>query len=152
MARITKYTTKLVREEVHNYNIGDSAGSPLEVVRIAQVVYEGADREQIAIFMLDRKNKVIGYDIVAVGILDSAPAHPREIFKSAILANASSIIMVHNHPSGDVIPSREDDDTTNRLADAGRLLGIELLDSIIINDEEGFYSYKGEGKLLWWHY
>ena len=148
MARVTKYTTKLVKEEAHNYNIGNSAGSPLAVVRIAKAIYEGADREQVAIFMLDRKNKVIGYDIVAVGILDSAPVHPREIFKSAILANASSIIMVHNHPSGDVTPSKDDDATTNRLADAGRLLGIELLDSIIINDEEEFYSYKGEGKLL----
>ena len=147
MIRITKYTTRLVKEEAHNYNIGSRVESPLAVVKIAQIVYEGVDREQITIFMLDRKNKVIGYDIVAVGTLDSAPAHPREVFKSAILANASSIIMVHNHPSGDTTPSKDDDATTNRLADAGWLLGIELLDSIIINDEEEFYSYKGEGKL-----
>ena len=61
MARITKYTTRLVKEEAHNYNIGSRVESPLAVVKIAQIIYEGIDREQITIFMLDRKNKVIGY-------------------------------------------------------------------------------------------
>jgi len=73
--------------------------------------------------------------------------HPREVFKAAILGNAAAIILFHNHPSGDPEPSREDRDLTRRLTDAGRILGIEVLDQVILGDEARYYSFKERGML-----
>jgi DNA repair protein RadC len=85
-------------------------------------------------------------DIVSIGTLTASIAHPREIFKSAILKNAASIILSHNHPSGDPAPSREDTQLTERVAKAGEILGIKLLDHIIIA-EHGNYSFSNSGCL-----
>ena len=81
---------------------------------------------------------------VSVGILDSSLVHPREVFKDAILASAASMIVAHNHPSGDPTPSNEDKRVTLRLAEAGQLLGIELLDHIILGDNR-WVSLKERG-------
>jgi DNA repair protein RadC len=91
------------------------------------------------------KNVVIGMDIVSIGTLTASIAHPRKIFKSAILKNAASIILSH-HPSGDPVPSREDIQLTERIAKAGEILGIKLLDHIIIA-EHGNYSFSNTGRL-----
>ncbi|MBU0756495.1 MAG: DNA repair protein RadC [Nanoarchaeota archaeon] len=97
-------------------------------------------KENFIVLMLDSKNKVIGEEIVSVGILDSAIIHPREIFNPAIKNSASKIILVHNHPSGDSTPSSEDIEITEKLIEAGNLLSITVLDHVIIG--EGFWSYR----------
>ena len=94
---------------------------------------EGLDREQFIIACLNTKNEPTGISVVAVGSLNKAIVHPREVFKTAILSNAASIIAFHNHPSGDP-PSQQDIQLTNRLYEAGELLGIKLLDHPIIGD------------------
>ncbi len=99
------------------------------------------DREQFMILHLDAKNRVIKDEIVSVGALTGTIAHPREVFKSAIKESAHSVILVHNHPSGDPMPSDEDKDMTKRLFDAGELLGIKVLDHVIVG-KEGWYSLK----------
>jgi DNA repair protein RadC len=104
------------------------------------------DREVIAVVMLDTKNKPIGINVVSVGILDSTIVHPREVFKPAILMGAAAIILCHNHPSGDPEPSHADKRVTERIAEAGRLLGIELLDHIILGDDR-HTSLKERGAL-----
>src|SRR5437899_11123120 len=84
--------------------------------------------------MLDQKNKVIGINTVSMGSLTASVVHPREVFKIAILANCASIILGHNHPSSDPTPSKEDRALTARLVEAGKLLGISVIDHVIIGD------------------
>ncbi|MCC9603489.1 hypothetical protein LOC67_23315 [Stieleria sp. JC731] len=91
-------------------------------------------REVFVVFMLDTKHKVIGATVVTTGTLDASLVHPREVFQPAILANSSAILIAHNHPSGDPKPSREDLQVTDRITDAGNLLGITVLDHIVVGD------------------
>lgn len=93
---------------------------------------------------LDSKYRVISWQLVAKGGLNSTVVHPREIFRAAIIANAAAVILVHNHPSGDPEASLADIRITNRVAEAGKLVGIELLDHMIIG-EEGNFSMKEAG-------
>ena len=92
------------------------------------------DREQIRVVMLDTRNGVIAVETVAIGTINSCIGHPREIFKNAIVRSAASIIIVHNHPSGDPAPSPEDLSLTKRLIEVGKFLGIEVLDHVVIGD------------------
>lgn len=100
------------------------------------------DREHFAILMLDAKNHLLGIHTVAIGILTGALVAPREVFKAAILANAASIIVGHNHPSGDPTPSPEDHQVTERLRSAGELLDIPVLDHVVIGEWGRFTSLK----------
>jgi DNA repair protein RadC len=98
--------------------------------------------------LLARKNVVIGINLISVGSLSAAVVHPREVFKPAILCNAASIIVCHNHPSGDPQPSQEDRLLTYKLYEAGHLMGMELLDHIILGDGAGsWFSFADAGVL-----
>ena len=100
------------------------------------------------VLMLDQKNRVIGINTVSVGSLTASVVHPRECFKPAILSNAASIILAHNHPSGQPQPSQEDRVLTVRLVTAGKLLGISILDHVIIGDgTSSYFSFADEGLL-----
>ena len=92
--------------------------------------------EHFYVLMLDTKNNLIGEQLISKGILDSSIVHPREVFKPAIKNSASKIILVHNHPSGDPSPSQEDLEITEKLMNAGKELGIKVLDHIILGGEE----------------
>ena len=96
--------------------------------------------------LVDTKNRLLKIATVSVGILDSSLVHPREVFKDAIAVSAASIIVAHNHPSGDPSPSVEDTRITKRLAESGELLGIDLLDHIILG-ENRWISLKERGVL-----
>ncbi|MGV3616703.1 MAG: JAB domain-containing protein [Fimbriimonas sp.] len=100
------------------------------------------DREHFAILMLDAKNHLLGIHTVAIGVLTGALIAPREVFKAAILANAASIIVGHNHPSGDPTPSPEDHRVTERLRAAGELLDIPVLDHVVVGEWGKFTSLK----------
>lgn len=102
------------------------------------------DREHFLVLYLDRKGGVIDKVDVSVGGLHSSIVHPREVFKTAVKRSAASIILAHNHPSGDPSPSREDIDITRRLIDAGRIMGIEIIDHVIIG-ENTYCSFKEKG-------
>jgi DNA repair protein RadC len=101
--------------------------------------------EHFKILILDTKNNVRGIEHISTGSLNSSVVHPRETFKPAIKKSASSIILLHNHPSGEVEPSHEDIVLTNRLDECGKILGIKVLDHVILGDY--FYSFKEEGLL-----
>lgn len=111
--------------------------------------YLGAvDREHLVVLLLDQKHQVIGLNTVSVGSLTASIAHPREILKPAILANAASFVLAHNHPSGVPTPSAEDRTLTRRLAAAGQLLGMALLDHVIVGDGTAdYYSFAEHGEL-----
>ena len=93
------------------------------------------------ILLLDTKNRVIKDETISIGTLNASVIHPREIFKSAIKESAHSIILVHNHPSGEPEPSHEDTEITEKLFDAGELLNIKVLDHVIIG-KDNYYSFK----------
>ncbi len=96
--------------------------------------------------LLDVKNRIIGERTISEGSLDASIVHPREVFLPAIRESSSSVIFVHNHPSGDPEPSLEDLATTEKLVEAGNILGIKVLDHIIIG-ERGYYSFADRGVL-----
>jgi len=100
-------------------------------------------KEYFYVLFLDTKNRIIGEELVSVGTLNSSLIHPREVFKGAIKASANSVIFVHNHPSGDYNPSKDDKEITKRLYDAGNILGIKILDHIVVGTD-GFCSVKGK--------
>ncbi len=119
--------------------------SPADVDRLLRGRIANLDRENFVVVLLNTKNEVIESPLVSVGTLSSALVHPREVFKPAIRASAASVILAHNHPSGNIEPSREDREVTRRLVEAAEILGIEVLDHVIVGD--GFYSMKEHGKL-----
>lgn len=143
----------------------------LEIVRIEQIICEaeegvnymikgpqdGADiasrfigrddREVFFVMCLNTKNHVVAVYRCHIGSLNASIVHPREVFKSAILNNAASVIVAHQHPSGDITPSMEDINVTKRLAEAGKLLGIEVLDHLVVNNEGKFTSLKEKGHI-----
>ncbi|WP_343287998.1 JAB domain-containing protein [Turicibacter bilis] len=108
--------------------------SPKDAYEMIKEQLEGLDREQFIIACLNTKNEPMNISVVSVGTLNKAIVHPREVFKTAILSNAASIMAFHNHPSGETTPSQQDIQVTNRLYEAGELLGIKLLDHLIIGD------------------
>ncbi|ACA59973.1 RadC family protein [Candidatus Desulforudis audaxviator] len=102
------------------------------------------DREHFWALVLNTKNRVLAVEKVSVGTLNSSSVHPRELFKNAIRRSAAALILVHNHPSGDPAPSPQDIELTQRLFEAGEIVGIKVLDHIIIGDNK-FTSLKLEG-------
>lgn len=104
------------------------------------------DREHFCALLLNTKHQVLAKETISVGTLNSSVVHPRELFKTAVKRSAQAVILVHNHPSGDPAPSREDREITRRLQDAGSILGIEVLDHIVIGDNK-FVSFRDKGML-----
>src|SRR5690625_1615920 len=104
------------------------------------------NQEHLAALFLDTKNQIIHKQTIFIGGLNSSIVHPREIFREAVKRSAASIICVHNHPSGDPTPSKEDVHVTKRLVEAGKVMGIELLDHIIIGNRK-YTSLKEKGYL-----
>ncbi len=102
-------------------------------------------RERFIAVHLDGRHRPIGFTTVSLGTLTASLVHPRETFRAGIQQGAASIILAHNHPSGDPTPSPEDRAVTDRLVEAGRLLGIKVLDHIVIGD--GYVSLREEGAI-----
>ncbi|WP_312095359.1 JAB domain-containing protein [Aminipila sp.] len=112
--------------------------NPLEVGELIRDFIGNPDREVFGILCLDTKGQPTHLSKVAIGDLNCAIVHPREVFKIAILSNAASVILFHNHPSGVEFPSEEDKRITNRLKESGDILGITILDHIIMGDANCF--------------
>ncbi len=144
---INKYGLRLVKESSGSYDLDKHITRPIEAVYVLNEVTELNIRaeEVFVIITLDNTNKLTGLFEVSVGSLSSSIVTPREVFKRAILQNAQSIIMAHNHPSGEVEPSSEDIKITKRLAKIGEMLGIEVFDHIIIGEDDKYLSLRKEG-------
>lgn len=139
--RINIVSLKMVKEGSILYDVR-KLSSPSEAAGLGRKFLDEADREQVIVCCLDNKNQPVSVNIVSMGTVNSSLVHPREVFKTAVLSNAASIILFHNHPSGDPEPSQEDINITDRIKEAGKILGIELLDHIIIGSENRFISFK----------
>lgn len=132
---------RFARESVSN---GSAVKAPQDIARIFMDEMKHYDREHFRAAFLNTKNQIIRTVTVSIGSLNASIVHPREILKPAISASAASIILVHNHPTGDPTPSREDIEFTRRFAKCGDLIGIELLDHVIIGADR-FQSLKEGG-------
>jgi DNA repair protein RadC len=129
----------VVREKSNEYLTAIT--HPNEAAELIRPDLENSDREKFVTIMLDSKNRAIAANVVSIGTLNASLVHPREVFKAAILSNAASIILAHNHPSGEPGPSIEDIDLTKRLVEAGDILGIPVRDHIIIGSGGSYKSF-----------
>lgn len=141
--RVNIVSVKLVKESSLLYK-QRRVRSPQDSYELFQEYLGEVDREHFVVACLDTKNQPTNISTVHIGSLNASIVHPREVMKTAILSNAASIICGHSHPSGDPNPSSADIDVTERLAEVGKIVGIELLDHIIIGDGK-FVSLKEKG-------
>jgi len=140
--------TYFVRELEVNYKKKKSelktVDSPRAVFQFLAPEIGRAVQERFIALYLNNKNRILAWSTISVGTVCESIVHPRDIFRNALLCNASSIVLAHNHPSGDLNPSREDIETTKRLVECGKTMGIEILDHVIISDIS-FLSLKETG-------
>lgn len=126
---------------------GVQIGSPQDVANFLMEEMRYYHKEYFKIILLNTKNKIISIEDISVGSLNSSIVHPREIFNPAVKKSAAALILVHNHPSGDTQPSNEDMEVTKRLIEAGKVLGINILDHIIVG-EGRYLSFKERGLII----
>jgi len=141
MEKINLYEYKIKR-----YKVGEVSGvqmnEPELLKRYAHSLFDwDCEQEQIYVILLDNSNKIKGHKMISLGTVSSTVIHPREVFRPAIIAGASSIVLTHNHPSGTLVPSDNDDRVTKMVREAGSLLAIPLLDHIIVVESGSWYSY-----------
>ncbi len=136
------FSLRLVRERELNTPI---VTSPEDIARVLIEYLEGCDREHFVIAMLSARSQLIGVHTCHIGALTSCIVSARDVFKIALMVNAASIIVGHNHPSGNLEPSREDIKISRQLVQAGRMIGVEVLDSLIIGFDGGFTSLSERG-------
>jgi DNA repair protein RadC len=122
--------------------------TPDEAFNTVKDLLQNKKKEHFMVLLVDTRSRLIKSSEVSIGSLDSSIAHPREVFQDAIAANAASVVLAHNHPSGNPEPSADDIKLTKRLVEAGNVVGIEVLDHIIIGNKKSdklFFSLKREG-------
>lgn len=141
--RVNIISLKVVREKSFLYP-ERRITSPKDAYNLVKRFLVEVDREYFLVVCLDTKNQPTAINICHVGSLNASIVHPREVLKPAILSNSASIIVAHNHPSSDPTPSREDIEVTKRLSEAGKIIGIDLLDHIIVGIDR-FISLKEKG-------
>lgn len=140
--KIAETLIKLLQETLSGADLAKVNG-PMDVYRLTSDM-AFLDHEEFVVLFMNAKNRVFKRKTVSVGTLDASVVHPREVFKAAIQLSAAGIICVHNHPSGDPAPSEADLELTGRLAEAGRIVGIPLVDHVIVG-RDGYYSLKEHG-------
>lgn len=138
-----RYRKEVLREDAPEW-VSMRFTSPKQVFEMFRNLGMETKEHFIALH-LDGKNRIVCFDRVSLGSLNQSIVHPREVFKTACLSSAAAILLLHNHPSGDPTPSREDREITRRLKEAGDLLGITVLDHIIIG--ESYMSFVEQGLL-----
>ena len=141
-----KAAVELGRRTALDVKIRDFINSPADVSSLMMEEMRYYDREYFYGLYLDRKGGLLLKEIVSIGSLSSTVVHAREVFKTAVKCSAASIILVHNHPSGDPSPSKEDIDITRRLVQSGTIIGIEVIDHLIIG-QKNYCSLKEKGLL-----
>ena len=132
------------KAELHITKLGEKIESPESVFNLLKKEIGNKMKESFYILSLTTRNNLISADNVSTGTLSASLAHPREVFLPAIKNSASTVIIVHNHPSGDTQPSEDDLNITKRLKEAGKILGIDVVDHIIVS-KTNYFSFKDKG-------
>jgi len=145
--KLKTFDLRIVKEKEGVYDLDRKITGPKGVVRVLNEVTELNQRSEEVFVMLtlDIKNSITGVFEVSIGSINSSLVTPREVYKRAMLQNASAIIIAHNHPSGSLDLSSKDIDVTKDLVKAGEIIGIEMLDHLVIGNGDNFLSMKGEG-------
>jgi DNA repair protein RadC len=143
---LPRYRIMLVKESEDTFTKYPKFQNSRELFESFREELSAFDREHFFLITLDSKNRTIGYHTVSIGSLSTSVVHPREVWKSALLDSAAAVIFLHNHPSGDPAPSREDRECTNRLVEASKILGIRVLDHIVFGATD-YYSFADAGML-----
>ena len=136
-----RFRREVIREDAPAW-VSSRFTSPQQIFEMFKDLRQET-KEHFIVLHLDGKNRIACFDRVSVGSLNQSIVHPREVFKTACLSNAASILLIHNHPTGDPEPSREDLEITRRLREVGDLLGIRVLDHIIIGDDYLSFCERG---------
>ena len=139
LAASIEYCRRRIRPE------GTRIKSPLDIMPLVSHILE-REQEHVLTLTLSGAHEVIKVRTISIGLLTSCPVHPREVFVGAMMDRAYSLILAHNHPSGDPTPSREDEAVTERIAQAGNVLGVRLVDHIVFA-RKGYYSFREHGKI-----
>lgn len=126
--------------ELKDFDIKD----PQSVVKAIRASIKDKAKEHFKLILLNARNKIIGISTISIGSLNASIVHPREVFKDAIIHGAYSVVLAHNHPSGDTEPSEDDLMITKKLVESGKILGVEVIDHLIIC-KNNFYSFKERG-------
>ena len=152
---IKKYSVALVKESAHKYaDISVRLDEPKKIIRYADSVlnFEAMTKENFVLIPVDTKLKPLGVFVLTTGTINASLVSTRDVFQAALLCNAASIFVLHNHPSGDPTPSMQDKEITKKLIDAGNLMEIPLIDHVIVGENE-YYSFKvdrnTEGDFTW---
>jgi len=124
--------------------------SPEDIARVMRPLTQDLTQESFFIVLLNTKNRILSIEAVTTGLVDRAPIHAREAFRMAIVQNASRIVLVHNHPSGDPTPSTQDIACTRQLVEAGKIIGIEVIDHVVLGEKtesryKDYISFREEG-------
>ena len=135
------------RVSIKEAKVNMSLSNKEKIHEVFKKFFINENQEKFLAIFLDNKKCLINYKILFIGTNNASIAHPREVFMEAIKANASAVVVMHNHPSGNVLPSEEDKNITEKLVQSGHMLGIPLLDHIITNGEE-YYSFYDEFKAI----
>ncbi len=138
--RVEVVSIRMVRESSFLYS-PRHISSPSDALELAKMHLEDRDREEFIIITLDTKNQPTSINMCSRGSINASIVHPREVFKTAVLSNSATILLAHNHPSGNPQPSKEDREITKRLVEAGNILGIKVLDHLIIG-HDSYFSFK----------
>lgn len=147
LVSIPRYSVRLFKESRLLYDIQRLTGAELVRDLLKKIRLQDKAVEEFHVLYLNSKNQVIGMEMVSKGTLNASLVHPREVFKGAILANANSVVLAHNHPSGDVNPSNADKQVTKTIVEAGKIMDIKVLDHVIIGSTGGYFSFS-ESSLL----
>lgn len=148
MCVFRQYSLKLVKERAGEYDAPKIVKASKDIDRVCREVmglHEEAE-ENLVCFDLNTKNAIVAIRVVSVGTLNASLVHPREVFKGALMSNAHSIVIAHNHPSGDTQPSSADNLVTEYIRRAGELLQVKLIDHLVVG-HDGYFSYMDSGKL-----
>jgi DNA repair protein RadC len=135
------YTTRLVREKAFPFDERGKINTPEAARSLLAPLFDGRDTEAFVVLLLDTAHTPIGLSIVSNGGLSASIVEPRQVFKLAVLSNAAALIIAHNHPSGSPDPSQEDVSLTRRLVEAGKIIGIPIIDHMIFA-EDRYVSFR----------
>lgn len=143
--RVDIVSLQLVREKTISY-ANRKIGCPEDAAELFRDYIGDSDREHFVLLCVNAKNEPTHIQTISIGNLNSSIVHPREVYKVAIMANSGAILCLHNHPSDVLDPSAQDAEVTERLGEAGHIIGIPLLDHIIVGTDS-YYSFKEHGRI-----
>lgn len=145
MALLREIELKYKHSEIDDDKYQQPLTSPELVYQVfIDLIYE--TKEKFIAAILDNQHKIMCYEVIAIGSINGCPIRPVEVFRSAVILNSPSIVIIHNHPSGITEPSQSDRLITGKILEVGRILDIKILDHIIVGNE-GFYSFAQKGEL-----